>query len=232
MQISAESIYVVGDLHAEFPRFNKWLSRFNYPDVVLQTGDFGWWPHYHGRQGLLPGKKIFDQYGLRNKKTKIFWCDGNHENHDDLALLVAKHGRVPIEVQPNVFYCPRGSVVTINGSNVLFFGGATSIDKAMRVPGDSWWVGENIAQSDIMYLPDCKIDVVVSHCCPTKFSKMHWYTTDGNNVALDVILDKYKPAMWFFGHYHEFKKGLNHHCKWKCLSNIEGDHMFFKKVKL
>lgn len=233
MIITANRIFTIGDTHAEWGRLNKWLSRHNYPDVVLQVGDFGWWPHYHNRAGLLSGHKLFDQYGIRNKNTKIFWCDGNHENHDDLQELVEKHGRVPIETSENIFYCPRGSVVTINNTNFLFFGGATSIDKARRVPGDSWWAGENISERDIYQIPDIKIDIVISHDAPAYF-KLRGFNNehDYNRKALNTIFDKYRPYRWMFGHYHCYQYGYTRGCKWHGLSNIEGEQKFAKELNI
>ncbi|NCD12782.1 MAG: metallophosphoesterase [Epsilonproteobacteria bacterium] len=232
MDLESKNIWVVGDIHAEWPKFNKWLSRKNYPDIVLQVGDFGWWPHYHNRQGLS-GKKFFDQYGIRNKTTKIFWCDGNHENHDDLQALVKKHGITPIEVMPNVFYCPRGSTISINGKNILFFGGASSIDKEMRIPGDSWWPGENISQRDMASLPDMEIHTVVSHTCPSKFTKFfnkRNFQHDSNALALNQIFDLYKPHRWYFGHYHLFDLSSCGQCNFTCLSNIEGEEIFSRQI--
>jgi len=229
--MEAESIYVVGDVHAEFPAFNKMIKETS-PDIILQCGDFGWWPHKHNLAGFIGKTKLFDQYGIRNGDTKIYWCDGNHENHDDLRLLVDKHGRVPIEVMPNVFYCPRGSTLVINNKTYLFFGGATSIDKCMRIPGDSWWSGENITNDDLDSLPDIRVDVVITHAAPKyfKFNKIIDSDRDFNRNALNFLFDKYKPNFWYFGHYHLYNSGVFRECRWTCLSDIQDKRLFAKKL--
>ena len=91
--IEAKSIMIVGDVHADFPRFNRIIEDQGYPDVVIQVGDYGWWPHVHNTN-FFGGRKLFDQYGLRPKTSKVFWTPGNHENWDSLNELTEKHGRV------------------------------------------------------------------------------------------------------------------------------------------
>ena len=220
--IEAKSIMIVGDVHADFPRLNKLMNRQGYPDVVIQVGDFGWWPHVHNTT-FFGGNKLFDQYGLRPKDTKIFWCEGNHDNHDDLQERVKEHGRVPIEVQENVFYCPRGSTIQINNLNYLFMGGAHSIDKIWRVPGLSWWAGENISEKDLLSLPIQKVDVVISHTAPSYFKlKTDYHDDDPNRKPLDYVFNMYQPKFWFFGHHHISDSGRTKGCTWRCLDKIDG----------
>jgi hypothetical protein len=222
MNLTAKRVFVIGDVHADFPALNKLIVRREYPDVVIQVGDFGWWPHFHNTNGF-GGNKLFDQYGLRPGTTKILWIDGNHDNHDDLQLLVEKHGRVPIEVQENVFFMPRGSTATINNKEYLFMGGADSIDRHMRIPGVSWWRGELINEKDLMALPEKKIDVVISHTCPTYFKMKHDEKfNDPSRRALDYVFDKYNPKKWYFGHFHEYIVNRTKGCSWKCLDMLGG----------
>lgn len=220
--IEAKKIVVVGDTHADFTSVNWLLKDLDYPDVMIQVGDFGWWPHAHNTN-LFGGRKLFDQFAIRPGKTKIFWCDGNHENHDDLQKMVEEKGRVPIEVQENVFYCPRGSNVWINGMNYLFMGGADSVDKAWRTPGLSWWAGENISEADLASLPIQKVDVVISHTCPSYFNlKTDYHDDDPNRKPLDYVFDMYRPKFWFFGHHHTADNGRTKGCTWRCLDKIDG----------
>ena len=220
--MNGSNIYYMGDVHCEWPIVNRFLNKKNYPEYLIQCGDFGYWPHYHGAMGLLGGRKIFDQFGLRNKDTKIYFCDGNHDNHDELKKLVKLHGHVPIEIMHNVFYCPRGTVVEINYKKHLFFGGATSIDKNHRIPGDTWWSGENISIEDLTELPDEKIDIVISHTAPDYFKISKAFEgRDYNRLALNVIYDKYKPKRWIFGHFHQYMNGQHNGCHWTALAHIE-----------
>ena len=89
-------IYVVGDTHAEWSLLNTFINKKN-PDLILQVGDFGYWPAFndsyelgnHTRDmfGRIRKKHKWYQCGIKNKSTRILFCDGNHEDHWALAKL-------------------------------------------------------------------------------------------------------------------------------------------------
>jgi Icc-related predicted phosphoesterase len=206
-------IHAIGDVHGEWNHLNKHIDIYK-PDILFICGDFGWWPHFHGSTKFDGSGKPWNQYGIINPSTKIYWCDGNHENHDDLDNLVSKHGIIPIEIMKDVYYMPRGSVLTINNKNVLFFGGANSIDKNSRIQGVTWWPQEVISYTDFQRIGDIytEIDVVVSHTCPESVfdhdafkKKVSHYEleNDPSRTALQAILEIYHPSVWVSGHWHD-----------------------------
>lgn len=202
---------IVGDLHGNWESLN-YLIESQLPDVVLCCGDFGWWPvnKYNKKdwtKGIKPGK------------AKIYWCDGNHENHSCLP----QDGKIH-EMYEGVFFCSRGSKLTLpDGRTVLFAGGADSIDKNRRTPGYDWFPEEVINNKDLDKMLNVgKVDIVVSHTCPTSFlSRLR----DGNSdkvqdpscVALEHVLNRCKPTCWFFGHWHIECSGVNKGCSWYAL---------------
>lgn len=207
-------IFICGDIHGWWGQFNIMLNKKN-PDIIIQCGDFGWWPHFHNSRNFDGTRKPWNQHGIKNPNTKIYWCDGNHENHEDLLIKVKEHGRVPIEVMPNVFYMPRASTLELpNGMKLLFMGGAESIDKESRTQGVSWWPEETINQSDIYALPDIKIDAVISHTIPISLFKeetfnhnvINYKKEEPSNYALEAVLKKYEPELWYCGHFHKYYK--------------------------
>jgi len=127
---------ITGDIHADFTQFNTFINK-KKPETIICCGDFGYWPIYNDN------KYKNDVDLLKPQNTKIYWCDGNHEQHDLLDELVVKNGRQPIEVAENVFYVPRGCILTFNGKNFLFMGGADSIDKQYRKIKIDWFPQEN-----------------------------------------------------------------------------------------
>ena len=163
---------VVGDLHGRFDELNHLINK-KHPDRIYAVGDFGIWKDY-GDTKLSGGKKItskpkFDYRYQRIKAqdTEIYFCDGNHEDHDHLDSFREEHGVKPIEIHPNVFYCPRGTLLEDNGIDILFMGGADSIDKKDRTIKLDWFPQEVISYKDFEHLPDARyIDVVISHTCP------------------------------------------------------------------
>jgi len=156
--------------------------------------------------------------GVKPGNSKIYWCDGNHEEHPDLIQDGLIH-----EMYDGIYHASRGSVFKLPDSrNVLFVGGADSIDKQFRTPGKDWFGGENITQAEfgaIMDL-DISIDIVISHTCPISFDilgkKSNYH--DVNRLALDEILLKFRPDYWYFGHWHTFKSGKFNNTNWTCLS--------------
>lgn len=224
-------LYVLGDIHADFGALNQFINK-KQPDIILQCGDFGWWPHRHGTEKITRNRR-FDQYAVKPGGTKIFWCDGNHENHDDLQERIAAAPGQSLEIPvPGCHYMPRGSVLTLpDGRSVLFFGGAMSTDKEGRVEGDDWWAKEVPTQDDLDYAREQvaahggRVDVVISHTGPLTFlrklpvKEIDPARLEDPTVAfLDAILDEFRPKQWFFGHFHLHAKGMDQGCEWQCLS--------------
>jgi hypothetical protein len=200
-----EDILIVGDIHGDWKYLNKLISK-HHPYIILQCGDFGWWPHFHNKTGLLPKKKKFNQFGIKNHDTKIFWIGGNHENWDDLSCITDYES---IEIQDNITYCPFGTVIGLNGYSILMCGGAESTDREWRTEGIDWWRNEIISQEDMDNLPDCNIDIIISHTLPRNWiDNIGWKWTnrdrDPSSFALQLIFEKYKPKKWFAGHFHHY----------------------------
>lgn len=222
------SIIVAGDIHGNFAFLNQVLNSHKKITMVLQCGDLGWWPRAHGKifaSGLNDFIK-FDNYSLKNKDVKIFWCPGNHEDWEELIKLESEN---KWEIMPNVFYMPKGSTMDLpDGRKVLFMGGGLSIDAKDRIPRSGafgWFWEETITQKDIEELPDEKIDIVISHTAPNEFVIPDYhaeYGHDPSRDALSYVLEKYKPPRWYFGHMHQFCKGIYNECKWIGLSSVGG----------
>ncbi len=142
-------IMVMGDVHGEWGKLYSLINN-KKPGIILQCGDFGYFPKF----------KDYHPHHIKNGDCKIYWCDGNHSDHDTLRKIKRT------EIRPNIFYMRRGSTLTLpDVRTVLFMGGAESIDKHLRTPGIDWFPQEVISQVDFNNLPpeDTKIDIVISH---------------------------------------------------------------------
>jgi hypothetical protein len=106
---------------------------------------------------------------------------------------------------------------------VLFAGGAASIDKDARFEGHDWYPEELITQADLTRLLDHKhIDIVISHTCPESFEiekpkEINDKIDDPSRLALQVVLEHYKPSLWYFGHWHRHKRGTVDNTLWTAL---------------
>jgi len=221
-------IYVVGDIHAEFDKLNAFISA-KQPDMILQCGDFGYWPELDGTTAL--GKKKFTwdgrlrsrqqwyQCSINSENTEILFCDGNHEDHQSLRSLTNT------EICPNIFYMPRGSTRTLlDGRTVLFIGGAQSGGTEKMTPGRDWFAEEEIiSREDINQINTTAIDIVISHTCPQEFlnylpSASPEKLTDKSTKYLSEILHKFRPSQWYFGHFHASCSGTYHSTEWHLLN--------------
>lgn len=225
-------IVVCGDFHGDFRVVNQLLNGKREISMILQCGDFGWWPRINGKRFMTSyGKReIWNQYGLKNKKVPIYWCPGNHEDWESLTEI-EESGNT--EVMPNVFYMPRSAILILKDKRkVLFMGGGLSIDRKYRDARSGsfgWFWEETISQKDIEELPDTDIDIIISHTAPNEFKlkdyhedfeHRHDYAKDPSRDALSYVLQKYNPKLWYFGHMHQFQHGNHKDCRWFGLSAI------------
>lgn len=170
---------VIGDTHG------KAMDASMYPDGAIQVGDFN-----------LAG---YDSWKPKDG-VRIAFIDGNH----DQFTSIDKSGDCPQEIQPGLFYLPRGWVC----GKVMFLGGAESIDHRNRHVGHDMFLEESISQSDfgkaISY--DKQVSVMITHTCPNFVGPQILHgakETMSSEIALTRLWEKFKPALWIFGHFHK-----------------------------
>lgn len=210
-------VLIIGDTHGQFGRLNKLLNKYK-PDIAIITGDFGFWPKFFNKEYIDSNRRIrMWDAEIKNGSCKVYFCDGNHEDHDALDELT-NH-----EIMPNVFYMKRGSILNIHGQNILFVGGALSIDKNYRTPKYDWFEQEILKEEDLLSIPnDVQIDMVISHTAPSEFKfDTDKFLPDPSRDVLSKVLDKYKPREWYFGHFHKYREGKYKDCKWTMIADIE-----------
>lgn len=243
-----KDVMVVGDLHGVWNRLNS-LAAKHKPKVILQAGDFGWWPKFDnttkistgvwrrrlGESILAPKMQTkWRQDGIKIRNSMLYFCPGNHEDWVDLESYATSVNPYPIELLKNIYYMPKCSRLYLpDGRQVLFIGGAKSIDAAERAAYYDWFPQELITLDDVDALPDTNIDIVVSHTCPTEFKEQlndgvddwrlndpYWLQkfSDPSCHYLSKVLRKYDPKYWFFGHFHLCKVGRTYNTNWFALN--------------
>ena len=219
-------LVVMGDTHGEWGLLNTFLNK-KKPDILVVCGDFGHWP----------GVAFASYKKIKNPNTKIYWCDGNHENHYDLRDRLNKgDARRILAVGDNIYYVPRGRMLELPFlGNTLFLGGAFSVDKEWRTPGFDWFPEETLRESDISWIsPRLEVETVISHTTPNEFNPhmynkelqhLPWHrdkSQDPSHEVLSKVLWKYKPKNWYYGHYHTYDTGVHWATEthWTALSDI------------
>ncbi len=127
------------------------------------------------------------------------WIRGNHDN--------------PAVCERRPDWIKDG---TVEG-NVMFIGGAWSIDQDYRTPDVSWWEDEELSYSrliDMIAKAEAhKPEIMVTHDCPYEVAKEIFAATGAPNFgqkmigsrtasALQAIFETVKPKLWIFGHWH------------------------------
>ena len=207
----SERILIVGDIHGDWGSLNK-LINTKKPTLVLQAGDFGWWPKMEVKQATIyTHEKPWYLEGVKSQGAIVRWCDGNHEDHESLDSM-GRAQKNEVHCYEGVIYQPRGSTYTLDdGRVVLFAGGGDSIDKSRRTPGFDWFSREipSDTEHDRMLSHD-HVDIVISHTAPTA-----WIPDvcrgdkfpDPTRLVLQDVLEKYRPALWYHGHWHNEASG-------------------------
>lgn len=213
-------LLVVGDTHGNV----AWWADIVVPvaeqtgaSTIIQVGDFGFWPTPRDGQWFIDT--------VARSPVLVYFLDGNHEHHPDLAARVhgarAAHdivdATVPVPLGGALHYLPRGGRLTVDGVRFAFLGGAASIDRTSRVTGVSWFPEERADDNDLARLAaGGTCDVLITHDAPAGydipglagFHDLHpeWQrelpTCWEHRERLREALESVQPEALLHGHYH------------------------------
>jgi hypothetical protein len=213
---------LVGDLHANTGAAFEILDHAAEigADLVLQVGDYGWWPRADWGQKFI--RKVDRRLALRG--LDLWWVDGNHEDFDRLdAIPIDADGRR--QLSDHVWHLPRGFRWQWTNSTWVAVGGASSVDKQDRVEGKDWFAAEELTneQADLI-VADGPADIVVAHDAPVgipflrkelrqalpawhRDDKVSWsigalMRSDEHQRRVRRVVDGVEAKRVFHGHYH------------------------------
>lgn len=195
-------IYITGDTHAEYNRFNttNFVSQetMSKDDYMIITGDFGYWDESKRQAWWLKW--------LDDKPFTTLFVDGNHENFDLLNQLPVEvwNGGHVHHISESVIHLMRGQVFELEGKKFFTFGGARSHDiedgiiirdpenqwkhkvkelnetgkTRYRIDHLSWWKEEMPNEDEMaegirnLKANEWKVDFVITHCAPSSTSAL------------------------------------------------------------
>ena len=226
-------IIITGDTHGEVRRLNnKNVRKANegeVPDFVIIAGDFGliW-----SQDPSDPAERHWFKW-LDEKPWETIVVAGNHENYERIFHLPREEhlGAPMYRASKRVWIAQHGNVYQIGGRRVFMFGGALSIDKAMRQDRVTYWQEEIPTQEDLergldsLRSMDGQVDYVVTHTAPREVlnvldehrlietfadEERSWDNAPGKLLDPTVsMLMKLRDAVrkdilrtWYCGHFH------------------------------
>lgn len=212
-------IYITGDIHARPGATIKMAEKagLTLSDTLIILGDVG--ANYHGNEADHCVKMA-----LSSIPATILCLHGNHEQRPHTIptykTKMWNGGIVWYEDEyPNLLFLKDGEVYTIEGRNFMAIGGAYSVDKEYRVlMGLHWWADEQPSAEIKAYvekqLSEHRVDIILSHTCPAKFTPVERFLRGINQSQvdrsteewLDSIEDNIDYEAWYCGHWHTNKK--------------------------
>lgn len=205
-------LLITGDTHGDQISLTYMLKKLRRGDVLFVAGDFGYYFQLNrSEEAFLNDLHFF----LKRNDMYLVYVDGNHENHmalNDLPVTEWCGARVH-EVRPNIIHVLRGEVLKIKGKKIFCFGGAFSIDRALRVLNETYWEEELPTDKDYinanknLQANRDEVDYIITHTCPQKVVA----SLNGRHSAreeiplqnyLQYVSEHARYDKWFFGHWH------------------------------
>lgn len=208
---------IIGDIHGrtyDYINFSLAFGMRHSTDPVpvrsIQVGDFG--------IGFA-GKHWHDQTAqwMRENPSHRF-IRGNHDN--------------PAKCKEMPGYIIDG---TIEG-DVMYVGGAWSIDHAYRTEGVDWWRDEELSINELDNIFDLYVThkprVMITHDCPEHVA-YEMFISKGLGMidapairtrtasAFQAMWEEYQPEEWYFGHWHHTRNMTLDGTKFQCLGELD-----------
>lgn len=193
----------IGDCHGKFNQYTKIIKE--HKDTI-QVGDMGvgFRRFPHGDASSNPPHALMARQNAR-------FIRGNHDN----PSVARKHSQ----------HIHDGTVE----NDMMFVGGAISIDRRYRTEGFDWWPDEQLTDDEFTAImgvysvaqPNC----MVTHDCPIGIYPMLHSHHIGDKARTSLALEKmwqiHKPKVWVFGHHHKSMDVVVDGTRFVCLAELE-----------
>ncbi|MBK8445258.1 MAG: metallophosphoesterase [Micropruina sp.] len=217
-----QRILLAGDLHMNKRAALEVIDHAQAvnADLILQVGDFGFWPRARYGGGVEYVTILDD--ALESAGLELWFVPGNHEDWPEPSKLPIGHdGRRAAGAR--IVELPVGYHWTWGATRWLAVGGAPSVDKHLRTEGVDWFPEEEVSERQAAAVIDAgPAEVVVAHDAPmgTPFLserlqqhvppalRHNWWPleaivrADAHQERMRRILEGVRASRWFHGHHH------------------------------
>lgn len=231
-----KNIIFVGDIHGDINQiaFHQKLHKLT-DTLYIQVGDFGigFKNKYKEVQTLEYYNNIF-----KNKNNFLYAIRGNH---DQPSYFTGDFDTSNIKLVPD--YTVHTFNINEQNINILFMGGAVSIDRIDRKGylsngevGNDWWKGEEFYFDNEKLKKFDNIDIIVTHTSPDiclpfgKSSIVETYKQYDHCLEADlkherelltetynILKEKNNLKYWFYGHFHNTFQDIKNDTKFICV---------------
>ena len=224
---SPTRIAFIGDLHGNRSAFEHTaaVALHRGCTTIVQVGDFWMFDNDRSIARMQRTLRRACPWHLDHEMIDYRFIDGNHENFN----LLDPDATEPVQISDNVTYMPRGSRANLAGAEMMFFGGASSVDRfddrgaPILTTGSEWWPAENITHAQtnraLAASPESTtpVDILVTHDTTTEaFAALSAERARLNETGLDIddlegdrnrwfltqIAHALNPRMQVHGHHH------------------------------
>lgn len=208
---------IIGDIHGKFYDYEVECLKMgfrhktdNVPSQSVQLGDFG--------VGFFSDFWHEDLYNWQTENPTHRFIRGNH---DSLSKCREMPG-----------WISDGKVE----NDVMYIGGAWSIDREWRTEGVDWWTDEELSVQEldnfISVYQITKPRILITHDCPTSVA-YNMFIANGNSLtgtyqvktrtgeALQAMFEAHQPDFWFFGHWHYTRQSTVNGTRFVCLGELD-----------
>ena len=201
-------VFLVGDIHGMFPPFHAFARRVRGRGVaVVQAGDFG--------HGFLDPRTAADAEAFFREHAGA--CGFIRGNHDNPGICRVMPGWIP-----DGHYDPDWEI--------MFVGGALSVDRKHRTECFDWWEDEECSIVELNEIVDryiaVKPRIMVTHDAPAAaieavFPDVMLFRPLSRTVqAFDAMFAAHSPDAWIFGHWHRSASAVVDGTRFQCLGEL------------
>lgn len=215
-----KKLRLIGDIHGKWYEYQLITQPITHDSI--QVGDFG--------IGFGQGDYWHDMVNEFHRNDQHRFIRGNHDN--------------PSICKSEMIGCIADGTVQ---DNIMFVGGAWSIDKDYRTPGIDWWHEEELSIPEFNNIIDIystvRPDIMITHDCPT-LAAYHMFVKTGKTIgrkalyltrtgeAFQAMFEIHQPKYWFFGHWHHTSKTSLNGTQFQCIGELDFIDFDLEKMEI